>query len=81
MRVRVEQVRVSANVPAGMNVLVLMSLTYMLRGTTEDPQPVQVRRDGTDQSGQPLYTIIDGRHRYMAAVVAGRHDVLVEVAG
>jgi hypothetical protein len=69
-RVRVEQLRLGANPPAGMNVLVLMSLAYMLRSTAEDPEPVQVTRDGDG------WRVHDGRHRAVAALIAGRPDVL-----
>jgi hypothetical protein len=61
------------NVTAGANPLLLMSLTHMLRSTTEDAPPITVRREG------PHYRIIDGRHRFMAAVIAGRPSILARV--
>jgi hypothetical protein len=74
-RVRVEDLRLGPNVPAGMNPLVLMSLAYRLRSTTEDPPPVKVtpEPDGS-------WRIHDGRHRALGAVIAGRPDVLCEEA-
>jgi hypothetical protein len=70
-RVRVEHLMLGPNPPAGMNVLVLMSLAYTLRSTAEDPDPVEVTQV------PPLYfRVHDGRHRAMAAIVAGRRDVL-----
>lgn len=72
-RIRVDRLLLLPNVPAGMNPLVIMSLTYMMRGTHNDPPPIQVRKEGR------LWRIIDGRHRYFAAVIAGRHNILAEV--
>jgi hypothetical protein len=69
-RVRIEDLRFGENPPSGMNPLVLMSLAYMLRATTEDPEPVQVTPDGDG------WRIHDGRHRAVAALIAGRSDVL-----
>jgi hypothetical protein len=71
-RVRVEDLRLPANVAAGMNALRLCALAYRLRATTDEPEgPIEVTReaDGT-------WRIHDGRHRYIAAVIAGRPDVL-----
>ena len=72
---RIEDLRPPANVPAGMNPLVVMSLAYMLRATLEDPEPIGVvREDGG-------WRIRDGRHRLVASMIAGRSDVLArEVA-
>jgi hypothetical protein len=55
-----------------MNALRLCALAYRLRATTDEPEgPIEVTReaDGT-------WRIHDGRHRYIAAVIAGRPDVL-----
>jgi hypothetical protein len=56
-----------------MNPLVVMSLTYMYRSTTEDAPPITVKREGKH------YRILDGRHRYIASVIAGRRRVLANV--
>jgi hypothetical protein len=72
-RPRVEELCYLPNVVAGMNPLVLMSLTYMLRGTSNDPEPIRVYRDGD------MWRVHDGRHRSMAAQIAGRPDVLATV--
>jgi hypothetical protein len=69
-RVPVEHLRFGRNPPAGMNVLVLMSLAYLMRSTAEDPEPVQVTPDGYG------WRVHDGRHRAVAAMIAGRRDVL-----
>jgi hypothetical protein len=71
-RVPIEDLRFGPNPPAGMNPLVLMSLTYRLKATREDPAPVLVQRDGDG------WRVTDGRHRALAAMVAGRPDVLVQ---
>lgn len=72
-RIRVDRILVPPNLPAGMNPLVVMSLTYLYRSTTEDAPPIVVRREGRN------YRITDGRHRFMASVIAGRRRVLAVV--
>lgn len=76
-RVRVEDLRLPANVTAGMNALRLCSLAYRMRGTTDEIEgPITVRRDGDG------WRVVDGRHRFLGAVIAGRPDVLcVEEGG
>lgn len=78
-RVRVEHLLIRANVPRGMNYARLGGDTLCwLRGSVEDEPPVQVRR----RRGlpEPYWEVLDGRHRYFRAVIAGRPDVLcVEV--
>lgn len=51
----------------------LMSLTYMLRSNVEDPEPIVVKREGD------YFRVQDGRHRAVAAIVAGRPDVLATI--
>jgi hypothetical protein len=72
-RIRVDRILLPKPVPAGMNHLVLSSLTYMYRATNEDTTPIVVQREG------PHYRIVDGRHRWMASVVAGRRRVLATI--
>jgi ParB-like chromosome segregation protein Spo0J len=69
-RVRLEKLRVGPNVPAGCNPLVVMSLVYAMRASNEDPPPVHVAGDGDG------YRVVDGRHRFIAAIIAGRSDLL-----
>ena len=59
------------NIPAGMNPLVLMSLAYALRNSHHpvDP-PIKVQRLGVED-----YRITDGKHRWMASIVAGRTHI------
>jgi hypothetical protein len=69
-RIPLERIHLGPNVVAGCNVLVVMSLTHMMRGTHKDPDPVLVNRCGDH------WSIHDGRHRFVAAVMAGRPDLL-----
>jgi hypothetical protein len=73
-RVRIEDLRFGPNVTAGMNVYVLMGLVPLLKSSTEDHEPITVRPllDGS-------FRLIDGRHRVVASIVAGRPDVLAEL--
>lgn len=71
MRVRVENLVVGPNVVAGCNPFVIMSLAYLMRSTSEDPPPITIRP--IDKT--PHMRIIDGRHRYLAAIIAGRPDI------
>ena len=72
-RIRVDRILVPPNVAAGMNPLVVMSLTYMYRSGNQDAPPITVAREGRN------YRIIDGRHRFIASIIAGRRRVLAEV--
>jgi ParB-like nuclease domain len=70
-RVRIEDLRVGPNVAAGANPYVIMGLVPLLKGSTQDHEPITVRPlpDGT-------FRVIDGRHRFIASIIAGRPDVL-----
>lgn len=54
-----------------MNPLVLMSLAYHMKAGTEDPEPIVVTKEL-----EAAWRIHDGRHRAIAAMIAGRPDVL-----
>lgn len=73
-RIPVDQLVLKKNVPAGMNVLVVMSMVHMLRSSHADAAPAEVRK-----VGRKLYRIEDGRHRFFAAVMAGRRSLLCTV--
>jgi hypothetical protein len=60
-------------VVAGMNYLVVASLTYFYRGGNEDADPITVRAEGA------YWRIVDGRHRAVASMMAGRKTVLAVV--
>jgi hypothetical protein len=75
LRIPLENVLIRENIPAGMNFLLLGALAYKLRSSRADLEPIVVRLVYPN-SGLPLYEILDGRHRFIAAVIAGRMDVL-----
>lgn len=56
-----------------MDAYTLLGLVPLLKGSAEDHEPIQVDRPcptcGTS-------TVLDGRHRWIASVMAGRADVL-----
>jgi hypothetical protein len=72
-RIRVDRILLPEPVSAGMNPLVLMSLAHHYRSTTDDVDPILVRREGKH------YRISDGRHRFVASVIAGRRRVFATV--
>jgi hypothetical protein len=73
-RIRVDRILVPPNLPTGMNPFVIMSLAHLYRSTTEDAPPIEVTREGR------YYRVTDGRHRFVASLVAGRRRVLAIVA-
>lgn len=72
-RIRLDRILMPRPVAAGMNYLVIASLAYRLRSTTEDVEPVTLARAGKH------YRIIDGRHRFVAHHIAGRQRILAKV--
>lgn len=69
-RVPVEEILLRPNIPAGMDPATVLAMIKRLRTTTQDWEPVLVRREGEH------WRLMDGRHRFFAAVMAGRPDVL-----
>lgn len=61
--------------PAGMDPYVLLGNVPLLRRTAHDDAPVLV---GPSCPTCKTRTVLDGRHRWIAAVIAGRHYVLAE---
>lgn len=57
-----------------MNPYVVMSLAYMYSATNEDAEPVVLRYDCEGR-----YTLTDGRHRVVAAMMVGRKNILAIV--
>lgn len=72
-RVPLELLLVGPPVPAGCNLLKIAAMAYEYRATSEDREPALVTREGEH------YRITDGRHRYLASLIAGRVDLLCEV--
>jgi len=73
VRVPLHMIRVRPNVTAGMNLLVVAVLVQLMRCSTDDPDPALVVPDGDG------WRVTDGRHRYVAALMAGRPDLLCVV--
>jgi hypothetical protein len=73
IRIPIERLHLLPNIPAGMDPCVLLGLVPLLRKTGEDHPPILVREHGDG------WQILDGRHRFMAAVIAGRSDILAEI--
>lgn len=69
-RVLLHTLLVVPNIPAGMDGGVALGFVKMLRTTNEDWDPILVRREGE------FWRIIDGRHRFVASLIAGRKDIL-----
>lgn len=65
--INIEELMFPEPVSAGMNPFVLMSLAYLMRSTNEDVEPIIVQRESLS-----VYRIVDGRHRAVAAMMAGR---------
>lgn len=66
----IEKLLLKPNAVAGMNVLVVMSLAYFYRSNVLDAEPIKVKREGQ------FYRIMDGRHRMIGSLIAGRPSVL-----
>lgn len=73
MRVPLDRLLLKPNVSAGVSPWVLFSLAQMYRSTDGDAPPITVRPEGDH------YRVLDGRHRYLASVIAGRVDVLCQL--
>jgi hypothetical protein len=72
-RIRIDKCLLKPNIPAGMNHLVIMSLVYFYKTSDDHTHPITVRKEGKH------YRIMDGRHRWMASVIAGRRKVLAQI--
>lgn len=73
-RVPLHRIRVQANIPAGLSPFRVLAIADRLRNAGGDvDEPVRVRRlDGGD------WLIVDGRHRWFGAFMAGCVDVVCE---
>jgi hypothetical protein len=70
-RIRLDRLLFMRNVPAGMDWAVLGYWAVRMRKSNELVEPISIRPiDGTG-----LYRVVDGRHRAMAAYIAGRDAV------
>lgn len=75
MRIPISRLLLKDNIPAGASVYVLASLILLYRHTTDDAPPAEVR-----DLGNGYWRVLDGRHRFLASVIAGRPDILAEEA-
>ena len=69
-RAPIKDIKLRKPVPCGMDIYTLASLVPLMRTTTEDHEPVLVRDEGDS------WRLMDGRHRFFAAVIGGRTDIL-----
>jgi ParB-like nuclease domain len=74
MRVPLDRLLLKPNVSAGASILVISSLVLLYRNSSEDTEPALIR-----EAGDGLYRVLDGRHRFMASVIAGRGDLLCTI--
>jgi hypothetical protein len=73
VRIPLDRLLLKPNIPAGASAYVLASLVLLYRNTTDDAPPVEVR-----DLGNGYWLVLDGRHRFLASVIAGRSDILAE---
>lgn len=74
LTLRLEQLVLPEPVTAGMSPWVLFSLAAFYRGCNEHADPILVRHLTGD-----LYRVVDGRHRTVASIIAGRKTVLATI--
>lgn len=74
MHVRIDRLIFPEPVSAGMNPLVVMSLCHMYRSTNDHAKPIKVKPEIWG-----YYSITDGRHRAVAAMMAGRKTIWAKV--
>jgi hypothetical protein len=72
-RAPIDRLRFKDPIPAGMNPYTLLGLVPLLKGSNEDYDPIEVDRPCPTCD---TATVLDGRHRWIASVIAGRPDVL-----
>jgi hypothetical protein len=71
----VEKLRFKVPIAAGMNPYTLLGLVPLLRNTSQDHPPILVSRPCPECGDR---VVLDGRHRWIASVMAGRSYVLAE---
>ena len=80
--VPVSHVLLPPGIPAGMNLLKLAALAYASRTGAPDPDPIVIRElYQAERDDRRVFTLTDGRHRFLAAVIAGRESVLAVEEG
>ena len=74
-RVPLHLLRIKVPVTAGMSPYTLLGLVPLLRNTTGDHEPILVDDHCTSLNPCGSWRAQDGRHRFFANVMAGRHDI------
>lgn len=72
-RVPVNRLRFKDPIAAGMDACILLGMVPLLRRTAHDHEPILVSPP-CPTCGDRI--ALDGRHRWIASVIAGRADVL-----
>lgn len=75
IHVPINRLRFKDPIPAGMNPYTLLGLVPLLRNTAQDYEPILI---DTPCPACGTATVLDGRHRWVAAVMAGRVHVAAE---
>lgn len=69
----IDRLRFKVPIAAGMNPYILLGMVPLLRNTSEDHEAIIVS-PGCPTCGDRI--VLDGRHRWVASVMAGRPYVL-----
>lgn len=75
IHVPINRLRFKDPITAGMNPYALLGMVPLLRNTAQDHSPILV---GEPCGACGTATVLDGRHRWIANVMAGRVHVLAE---
>lgn len=75
IRVPITKLRFKVPIAAGMSPFTLLGLVPALRDRNEDHDPILVSPP-CPTCGDRI--VLDGRHRWIASVMAGRSDILAE---
>lgn len=76
-RAPIDRLRFKDPIPAGMDPYVSLGMVPLLRGSNEDHEPALLD-EPCPTCGTA--TVLDGRHRWIASVIAGRPDLLADMA-
>ena len=75
-RIPLELLRLKPPVTAGLNPYNLLGMVPLLRNTTLDHDPILVDAECRSCGS---FRVQDGRHRFVASVMAGRHDIMARL--
>lgn len=77
VKLPLHHIRLQPNVPAGLNLLVVAYFAHRMRTTPVEWDEPDFRV--TVEQNDDGWTLTDGRHRLLAAWVAGRADIVCEL--